>query len=119
MSVVATDGPGFTLPRIKGLRRRAGRCYELAGRSAVDHEEWALVHGVVSMTGGVRMGHAWVERDGWVYDHVLDRVMRLEEFKAPPFLAVEWRRWPGGKSVAAAMLDHGHWGPWVDTDATN
>jgi hypothetical protein len=80
------------------------------------HPEWFLVHGVVNMVDGTRMGHAWNERQGWAYDHVLDLALPVSEF-GRKFNAAEWLRLPGGRPVAARMLEHGHWGPWVKTDA--
>ena len=102
--------PPKDLPRIKGLRKRVGRCYELCGRAALTRPDWSLVHGFVVMRDRC-MGHAWLERDGWVYDAVLDQVMRSEQY-ASDFKADERARCPGGQSVSGKVLVYGHWGPW-------
>lgn len=112
MKAVFTTPAGCPdLPRRSRLRVRTGRCYELSGNAALAHPEWSLVHGEVDTITGDRIGHAWVERDGWVYDSVLDRAMPSRQFAAQ-FNAVEHDRWPGGPGVAGPMLKHRHWGPW-------
>jgi hypothetical protein len=104
--------PPDDVPRRPRLRQRAGRCYELAGHAALMRQDWAVVQGFVSMHDGRRMGHAWNERAGWVYDAVLDRTMPKADFEAR-FAVSESTRWQG-QAVAAALLKHGHWGPWND-----
>ena len=101
----------FQIPRRPRLRSRAARCYELAGHLALDHPEWVLVQGEVDMHDGSRMGHAWNEREGWVYDSVLDEAVLAPEFTAR-FSATEAARWQG-RAVAAMVLTHQHWGPWT------
>jgi hypothetical protein len=59
-------------------RRRDGRGFELSGRYQLDDPSWTLVHGSIRtkvITKGnalTRFNHAWLKRDGWVYDSVLD-----------------------------------------------
>lgn len=102
--------PPTDVPRRPRLKTRDGRCYELSGELALYHHDWTLVQGEVNMRDGSRMGHAWVERDGWAYDSVLDKCMPTPEFRAR-FAAVEHGRWQAS-GLAAAMIAHGHWGPW-------
>lgn len=107
-----SNQPPFLVPRNGRLRNRVTRCYELSGVLALNNPDWALVHGEVDMAHGGRMGHAWVEREGWVYDSVLDMTMLSADF-ARLYAATEYQRWPGGRAVANALVDHGHWGPWT------
>lgn len=57
-------------------KSRAGRCFELSYRSATSYSDWTLAHGVVRMTPGCDerlMVHAWVEKDAFVHDPVLNK----------------------------------------------
>jgi len=100
------------VPRRPRLRNRVGRCYELSGAAALDHHDWALVHGTVRGRDGGPIGHAWIERDGWIYDATTDEAMHVDLFHRK-FAAVEQGRWVG-EGVAAMVRRHGHWGPWLD-----
>ena len=104
------------LPRLprKYRRRRGGWCYSLAGMGAMLHPSWTLVQGMGRATDGGITGHAWLERDGWAFDAVLDRAFELRKY-LPRFRAVELGRWHGAQ-VAAARAEHGHWGPWLDQE---
>ncbi len=66
-------------PRLR-VRRRQGRCYELAFKGLLAAPEWTLVHGTVSnrsaaadQSNAERIEHAWLERDGQVYCPVHSR----------------------------------------------
>ena len=65
-------------------------------------------------TDGGITGHAWLQRDGWVFDAVLDRAFGLQKY-LPRFRAIELAQWQGAQ-VAAEKAKHGHWGPWLDQD---
>ncbi len=82
----------------------------------LDRDDWALVHGLVDgAPNSGRIAHAWVERDGIVYDPVLDRAMPLPDYQAQ-FAAVAVARYD--KSSACRMVaEHGHSGPWCALSA--
>jgi hypothetical protein len=62
--------------RLHYVAVRDGNCYKLALLGCLHGgQDWTLVHGETVGPGGIgRMEHAWLEREGWVYDPVLDRV---------------------------------------------
>jgi hypothetical protein len=116
---IRAESSGVSLGTMRSLRRvrkRRGRCYELAFR--VMHEEpgaerFVLVHGVV----GKRFGHAWIELDDGtvydpVYDPVSDRCVPADEYTAM-FHAVVERRYTRAEAIDK-MLENG-FGPWHDT----
>lgn len=62
---------------IARVRKRQGRCYELAGRVMMNEqnaEQLTLIHGRASqLENGPLIDHAWIIRaDGGVYDPVLN-----------------------------------------------
>lgn len=58
------------------------------------------------------MAHAWLRRDGWVYDAVLDKSVSAIEY-AQRFAAEELATFDYVEA-AHAMLSHRHWGPWIE-----
>jgi hypothetical protein len=58
---------GTPTSRVPRLRKREGRCYELALRGCLKASEWELVHGECIDKFGNRIGHAWLEFDGESY----------------------------------------------------
>lgn len=97
--------------RIARLRNRAGRCYELAYRGCCQANEWTVVHGETIGPRGIgRMGHAWLENSGWVYDPVLDRTMPSDEY-ALLVNAVVFKRFTVWEMYSEAAKC-GHYGPW-------
>jgi len=57
-----------------------GRCFELSGKFIMNNPEWKLIHAVITdrvFGTGSSITHAWCEKDGIVYDPVLE-----EEFPA-------------------------------------
>jgi hypothetical protein len=102
-----------TMRSLRRVRKRRGRCYELAFR--VMHEEpgaerFVLVHGVV----GGRLGHAWIELDdGTVYDPVLDQRVPVDEYTTM-FHAVAERRYTRAEALENMLKNNKH-GPWHDT----
>jgi hypothetical protein len=99
--------------RLPRIRNRKGRCYELAAMGCfVPGPGWVLVHGEVNgppPTVG-RIGHAWLELDGLVYDPVLDQAIGQDVYTAK-FSAIPVTRYT---SVEAAnqIATRGHYGPW-------
>ena len=103
---------------LRRVRKRLGRCYELAFRIMFEEpgaEKFALVHGHVSTLRGV-IGHAWIEiGDGRVYDPVLDRYVPAEDYIAGLSAVIE-RRYT--KLEAAKIAVHArYYGPWHEIDA--
>jgi hypothetical protein len=104
------DAPQLTC-RLPGLNHRTGRCYELAYRGCSQGNEWTVVHGeTIGPLGIARMGHAWLENNGWVYDPVLDQTMRSDAY-AKLVRAVVLKRFTVLKMHNEAAKC-GHYGPW-------
>ena len=92
-----TPPPGIRVPR---LRKAAGRCFELAGKFALDHPQATVVQGFV----GPWIAHAWVEIDGLVYDGtckgLFSKAGYYEVARAIPvrtFTAKEYTDWSCGR----------------------
>ena len=104
------DAPKLTC-RLPGLPNRTGRCYELAYRGCSQGNEWTVVHGETIGPRGIgRMGHAWLENNGWVSDPVLDRTMRSDAYVLLVGAAVFKRFTVWEMHNEAAKC--GHYGPW-------
>lgn len=95
-------------------RKRQGRCYELAFKFLMDDPTWTLVHGRVDSSGAV-IGHAWLERDGWVFDPVLNRTLLWDDF-ATRHRAARLASF-NGPDAARRALASGHSGPWPTASA--
>jgi hypothetical protein len=91
-------------------RIRKSRCYELCGRYQLGDVSWTLVHGSVQEEHRLRIDHAWLKRDGWVYDAVLDRSFP-ELTYLHKFAAVEVATF-SPEEAARRMVETGHHGPW-------
>jgi hypothetical protein len=77
----------------------------------MEASEWELIHGEVNgPTGIARMGHAWLEFDGWAYDPVLDTVMRANVY-AFIHKAVVHEKYSCVQAANKA-IETGHLGPW-------
>ena len=104
---------------MRRIRKRQGRCYELAGRVMLNEdgsETFTLVHGEVSSGfAWRRIGHAWIELpDGSVYDPVLNEFMTKAGFdsRAKPSKCQRYTC-----MQAARLIGHaGHSGPWTDSE---
>jgi hypothetical protein len=57
-------------------RNRQHRCFELAARMQCDDPTWSLVHGYID--GWIE--HAWLRREGVVYDAVQDKSYTVEQY---------------------------------------
>jgi len=90
-------------------RKRQGRCYELAFKLLTDDPTWTLVHGVAN-SGGADIGHAWLERDGWVFDPVLNRSLAWIDY-ATDRRAVRLASFTAQDAARRAVAS-GHYGPW-------
>ncbi len=95
------------------LGRRHGRCYELASRYVLQHEDAVLVYGTVAkgFEPG-RMNHAWCELDdgATVYDPTIECLGDTQEY-AQRHEALPLQRLDQ-KAMARRICDEGHWGPW-------
>jgi hypothetical protein len=91
---------------LKRIRKRAGRCYELALKVMTEEpgaEKFTLVHG----RGPLGVPHAWVETgDGRVYDAVADSYTPIDEYQC----SAE-RRYTQAEA-RQAMLENRTSGPW-------
>ncbi len=99
--------------RIKRVRKRDGRCYELAMRGCLQAPEWELVHGECNGHLGARkIGHAWLEFDGEAYCPVLDQTMPIGDFLR--ILGAQASARYSSEEAICLMLRSGHYGPWND-----
>ncbi|ABM39952.1 hypothetical protein [Polaromonas naphthalenivorans] len=104
------DAPQLTC-RLPRLRNRTGRCYELAYRGCCQGNKWTVIHGETIGPHGIgRMGHAWLENNGWVYDPVLDRTMHSDVYVLLVGVLVFKRFTVWEMHNEAAKC--GHYGPW-------
>jgi hypothetical protein len=104
---------------LQRVRKRQGRCYELAGRVMLNEkgsEAFTLVHGVLDLS---RLGlssaydHAWIElADGRVYDPNLHEYMPKAEYydRYKPSRCQRYTR------LEAAKLMSRHYGPWTESE---
>lgn len=102
---------------LQRIRKRQGRCYELAGRVMLNEdgsEAFALVHGTAnSGFAEQRIGHAWIELpDGVIYEPIFNEYMTGAEFnsRAKPSECQRYTR----MQTAKLLVHAGHWGPWTD-----
>ncbi len=102
---------------LRRVRRRHGRCYELAFRAVIEAPETQdlkLVHGsaVLNPAAGERINHAWVLLPGSrVYDPVLDQCFTERGF-AERHKAVVSRVYTR-MEAAQTLLENNHYGPWT------
>jgi hypothetical protein len=112
----AAEGWGGMMARntpacLRRIRKRQGRCYELANRVVFKETGWRLIHGRLhASVPVVPYEHAWLERDGNFYDPVLDKWFDAAEY-VTTFGAVIDRSY-SAKEAAHALLEHNHHGPW-------
>jgi len=96
------------------IKRRQGRCYELAYRAMLYEpgaEQFSLFRAAQLPGAGEMIApHAWVELDDdRVYDPVRDKYYTADEY-AERYLAVAERRY--SRVEAMRMAVHGRYGPW-------
>ena len=68
---------------LRRVRKRQGRCYELASRVVLRERGsgWTLIYGHLhAKVPSVPYSHAWLERDGEVYDPVQDLWFSITQF---------------------------------------
>jgi hypothetical protein len=101
-----------------------GRCYETCNRIVVADPSWTLVHGrpTLRRLPHVQYGHAWLERDGVVYDpsarYGAGITMLCGLYYAlgqiDPRLCSRY----SAREAAVLMNSTGHHGPWQGVDAS-
>ena len=96
--------------RIPRLRKREGRCYELAIRGCLQAPEWKLVHGECHGHNGIRIGTAWLEFDNVAYCPVLDVCLPVVVFERRLGAVVHARY--TADEVLFLQVRFGHAGPW-------
>jgi hypothetical protein len=103
-------------------RTRAKRCWELSFRIQRDDPTWTLVHGRLSTAPDMRdrsvvgWQHAWLERDGIVYDATLDASYTKDDYVAQ-FGATEEMRYTVKEAAVACIKAGGRvYEQWHDSD---
>lgn len=98
------DGSGIP------FSRRLGRCYELAGGYALDHDDAVLVHGSIQGFDNPRIGHGWVERGGEIYEPITNKMWHPAVFDALYNPVVDHRY--TSDQLRLNIVRSRHWGPW-------
>lgn len=102
-----------------------GNCYEETARLLVDpfnsdYADWTLVHGrpVLQRPPFIRYGHAWLEKDGEVYDPSAGVRMPVFFYYALGQITKEEMYRYSRKEARRHIITSGHWGPWegIETD---
>jgi len=95
---------GAVSPRLRRIRKRSGRCFELAAKGQQQDPTWTLFHWVI---------RAWLVRGDEVYDAVLDKFMSVDQYTGQERAVPE--RTYSLKEAARMICDAGYWGPWHET----
>lgn len=110
---ISQKAPACRIPR---LRRRDGRCFELAFRGCLRAQEWTLVHGECNGPPGVgSIIHAWLEFDGHAYCPTNDLLLPVEEYERV-FGAVARYRY-SFQEASRKLAEYRRYGPWELTTA--
>jgi hypothetical protein len=100
---------------LERVRKREGRCYELAWRVMCDEpgaDHFTLVHGCA---GPNLIGHAWIDlNDGHVYDPVRNEYVLAADYAAFMGGAVTDHRYTRLEAMTVSAAA-GHYGPWHAT----
>ena len=89
---------------------RAGRCYQLAWRYLVKHDEGEMVHGSV-LSAGRRINHAWIDLpSGFTYEPVSETYADTDGFYKTYSAEVHQRYTPTQAAILAAKTNT--FGPW-------
>ncbi len=89
---------------------RTGRCYELAWRYLIKHDEGEMVHGSI-LSGRRRLNHAWVDLpSGYTYEPVSESYVPTDDFYKTYSVEVHQRYTPTQAAVMAARA--ANFGPW-------
>ena len=99
------------------MNGRIGHCFRLCLNFIVDNEGYELVHGIVKDPTGrgrySQLAHAWLEKDGVVYDITWDIEMPVEAYYR--FFRAEERARYNRIEAAKLSIETRHSGPWGDT----
>jgi hypothetical protein len=105
---------------LKRIRKRTGRCYELACKVMLeepDAERFTLIHGRTGFCEGdpyPTRHHAWIDmNNGQIYDPVIDRYMTMDDYVALHGVVEIDDRYTKDEAVRM-MLDTKHYGRWRD-----
>lgn len=115
MTAKLSERPGDVLRRV---RKRSGRCYELASRVVRDNADdmgLLLVHGRGRHSVDLPfIGHAWIRWRAVVYDPVADVYMSEVQYMGDHDVQVTdvYTR----AEACKLLLATGHHGPWTPTD---
>lgn len=93
------------------FKKRLGRCYELAGRFAMNNEGTALVHGSIEGFGNPRIGHAWVElENGKIWEPATGQEWDGDAFAG--FFNPKLDEYYEHEELLKQVLRQKNWGPW-------
>jgi len=96
------------------MKERLGKCYQLAGRYALDHPNSTLIHGTIN---GIKFTgidfdnpHAWIEEGEEAYDLVLD--YRLPKEVYYKLMQAKVIKKYNHNAMKKMILKTTFWGPW-------
>lgn len=96
------------------IKSRLGQCYILSYKFVTDYTNkgYKLIHGYITnrFGGGQTIDHAWAEKDGEVYDPVLDLKADWEVYKALLNAVVD-KEYSDVEAMKLAS-ESGTYGPW-------
>ncbi|MCP4599248.1 MAG: hypothetical protein GY847_01705 [Proteobacteria bacterium] len=94
-----------------------GDCFRQSGKAIIGMEmfhDWLLVHGIAICTGeehkGERMSHAWIEREGVVFDAMTETFVRKEQYYEAG--AISYAVGYPLEEAREMILTFENWGPW-------
>jgi hypothetical protein len=109
--IFAAGSPGRPIKSLERIRKRLGRCYELAAKVMLNEAEsdrFTLIHGTV---GG--LGHAWIELgDGRIYDTTLNRYYPSGQYLKAALAVHRYSRSEVIRMVSMSCV----YGPWTDDE---
>jgi hypothetical protein len=111
--MILVNHPPINLDAIKYIRKRKSRCYELSGVLILDNPDWFLIHTVVNTPIGLN-DHAYLEKDGVIYDPVANEFYDKEFImkKYPPKKITVFNQLQAAQNVTQQK----HWGPWDEKE---
>lgn len=104
----------MALKRRGNFKQRVGKCYQLSANFVLEHRGFILIHGTLRSpflaTLNTEIDHAWCESVKVIYDPVLDRRFKRDDFDAifqpVRLFRYEWRQ------VMNKLCDEENYGPW-------
>jgi len=100
------------MPLEESIHDRLGKCYVLSYQWVTRNKGWSLVHGYITdrMKTGRTIDHAWTEKDGKVFDPVLDREYAKDVYYA--IFSAEPEKIYNEKEVVQQAIKNKTYGPW-------